>query len=312
MFRPIVTVSLCPAIDSTIYIDHLTSNLPNIVLNEIKESAGKGINLSRALKNLGIDTIPVVLLGKENMEAYLKGLEHDDFELETIVNSGATRENITIATNDSEFYKLDRSGFVADEDAITGVNRVLRRYSLRNALIVFSGRLPDGVSFEDFAVLCKTADAGNAKIAIDSASLTLEQIISLKPWLIKPNLDEFCKLTGRTAMSELDIAKKSHEIMRLGVENVAVSLGERGLVFSCASGSYLAVVPKVEVRSPVGAGDCALAGFVYAAQNAFKGDEACRLAAALGTAKCMVPGSAPPKSSDLQAVIPHVSVTKLL
>ena len=53
MTAPIVTVTLNPAIDQTLILDHLTLGEANHVVESRTDPGGKGINVSRVLRELG-------------------------------------------------------------------------------------------------------------------------------------------------------------------------------------------------------------------------------------------------------------------
>ena len=57
MSGPIVTVTLNPAIDQTLVVEQLRVGEGNRVTDLRTDPGGKGINVSRALKELGVDSI---------------------------------------------------------------------------------------------------------------------------------------------------------------------------------------------------------------------------------------------------------------
>ena len=90
-----------------------------------------------------------------------------------------------------------------------------------------------------------------------------------------------------------------------------VSLGPDGIVGLSNEGAYHAVPPKVEVSSPVGAGDSSVAGFLVAQLQGVGLAESLRLAVAVGTAAVLTPGTDLCRKDDVERLERLVSVTPL-
>lgn len=71
----IYTVTLNPAIDKTVVIDEYQRGKVNRSINTRKDVGGKGINVSKVLKVLGIDSVCTGILGNENSNFFLNYLE---------------------------------------------------------------------------------------------------------------------------------------------------------------------------------------------------------------------------------------------
>ncbi len=62
----IYTITLNPAIDKTIIIDKYKRNQVNRIKNSRKDVGGKGINVSKVLNELRVESICTGILGDEN------------------------------------------------------------------------------------------------------------------------------------------------------------------------------------------------------------------------------------------------------
>jgi 6-phosphofructokinase 2 len=85
-------------------------------------------------------------------------------------------------------------------------------------------------------------------------------------------------------------------------------MGARGILLVTEKEQYLASPPKVKVENTIGAGDSAVAGFVYgwAADKSFK--EALIYAVAAGTATTLRPGTALCQKEDFLKLVSEVTV----
>ena len=77
MFDHIITLSLNPAIDATLWVEGIQTGADNAVLSEKYESAGKAMNVSRALRIYGVESLALVLAGAHNRERYEEPLKRE-------------------------------------------------------------------------------------------------------------------------------------------------------------------------------------------------------------------------------------------
>lgn len=75
--------------------------------------------------------------------------------------------------------------------------------------------------------------------------------------------------------------------------------GSEGAVLVTADGVWTVAAPPIPVRSTVGAGDSALAGYLIGAIDGLSADKRLSLAVAYGSAAASLPGSTMPGPADL-------------
>ena len=99
---------------------------------------------------------------------------------------------------------------------------------------------------------------------VDADGEALLKALDERPFLIKPNANEFCTAFGASpSLSSVD--RVAGELIAAGrVETVCVSLGERGAYIADRTGAYVAPPAAVEVKSLTGAGDSMVAGLCLA------------------------------------------------
>lgn len=67
----ILTITINPAIDKTIFVEKLSVNHVNRVLSSREDLGGKGINVSKVLTKLSVPTIACGFIGVAIMQKYL-------------------------------------------------------------------------------------------------------------------------------------------------------------------------------------------------------------------------------------------------
>lgn len=307
----IITLLLNPAYDVTVECEQFLLRAENREVSERFDAGGKAINVSRVLKSAGVGSTAIILAGEDNLPAYIEKLNQEDITAVIIREKGRIRENISIRTPDGSITRLMRSGFTFSTQNLDEIKRILRQNCLPGCFCVISGSIPPGMSEDQLEEICTYTRSRGAKLILDTRSLGLKRLLRLKPYIIKPNLEEFEMLTGNKGLSRSEQKKIALTFIENGIENILLSLGSEGMMYISTAGAYFAEVPKICPISAVGAGDSSLAGFLLAINNEDLPDKRLRLAAAFGTAACLTEGTNPPHPQDIQAIYQQIRVTLL-
>lgn len=310
-FGKIFTLSLNPAFDITLWIEPMGIEKINIIERERKNPAGKGVNVSRTLSKFDIDNKALIVAGEANRDTYFIPLSEEKIEYEVFFVPGFTRENYHIFCCGELITTMARKGFIVTQADVVKVHDMLKANLSKGDLLIFGGKLPMGLTKHDFYSICDTITSLGAKFALDSNSVTTEDILKVKPYLIKPNLAELSEMSGKHLTQTDEIISTLDELNSNGIENVILSMDKDGLIYSANNRKIKATVPSVKVMSTVGAGDSTLAGFIYGIQNGKSLEECVRYAAAFGTSSVMSEGTVPPSHEDMLAVYAKTSVTEI-
>lgn len=307
----IITVTLSPAFDVHCYSENFMPYHENLARITATEAGGKGVNISRALTVNGIKNTALAVLGSDNAESFRRSLLSDGIELCEISVSGRIRENITLHTENAPETRISFSGFSSDDSLIDKVLLALDGRVDENTVLTFTGRLPDGVSVKAAKRMLSYLSRKGAKIVLDSRSFDKQDIIDVSPWLIKPNEEEIGAYADIEVNSFEAAARAAVTLRKSGIENVMISLGEKGAMLCCEDGCFVARAPRIEALSTVGAGDSSIVGFLAAIKDGRSYADALRLAVCYGTAACLTEGTRPPKPKDVKKLIPLVAVERI-
>ena len=302
----IITLTLSPAFDVHLSVPNFAAERENLVEASTRDIGGKGINISRALTENGVSNISLVVLGNENSEDFLRGMDACGLNERITLNvDGRIRENMTVHPENAPETRISFKGFRADEGLLDRVFSLIAPDS--DTVVTFTGSLPGGITdneTEDF--LRRIVDSG-AKLVIDSKSVPLDMLKRINPWLIKPNSEELAAYLG-----ELDfdgIVKAASELHRGGIVNALISLGGDGSVLACDEGIFKVTAPKINVVSTIGAGDSMIAGFIAAMEGT--AEERLRTATAFGSAACLTEGTNPPTKENVARLSNEVIIEKI-
>lgn len=306
----IITLTLSPAFDM-----HCSGELvlhhENLIQMELCQAGGKGVNISRALVNAGCENTAVLLLGEENAQSFLRGLAADGVCTQVVTVPGRIRENITIHTPDGRETRISFPGFTVKQEALEQVTALLADKLGKGTALTMTGRVPEGMDLSEVKrFLCRAAECGT-KVVVDSRSFGFDDLLEVKPWLIKPNQEEISAYLAQSIDTMEQAAQAAAWLHAKGIANVLVSMGALGAVLACDAGVFQAVIPQVEVRSTIGAGDSSIAGFLAAAGEGMDAADCLRRAVAFGTAACVTEGTKPPNRAEIQSVYSETTVQKI-
>ena len=302
----IYTLTLNPAYDVHAYIDEFTPYHENLAHLQSKIAGGKGVNISRALNNAGICHTAMVVVGSQNAADFKKEITDCGIESVFIERPGMIRENLTFHCGNAPETRISFSGFSLDRDILDVLNTQMTIDS--DTYVTFTGRLPKGISVQDAIGFLKKLQDQGAKIILDSKSFALEDIFTIRPWLIKPNQEEISELFGCEINTFDDCLQKAKVFCDRGVTNVMVSLGEQGALLLNGGNTYIATPPAVEAVSTIGAGDSTIAGFLTATYQGLTPEQCLAVAVSFGTAACLTEGTQPPVYAQANEILDKITV----
>ena len=302
--KEIRTITLNPCFDLHYTVPDFAFEKENLATEVLIEAGGKGVNTSRALTVCGVNNLAYLVLGDENGDAFLAEMKRYGIPYRSFTVKGRIRENMTIHPGAGKETRISINSFRVESKTLRELEEAILAENLPNLLISFSGRIPQGLTKEDVKKMLKKLIDGGAKLVIDSASFTPDDLRELHPWFIKPNEQEIEGFLGRTPKTLHDAADDAKELVGKGVsESVMISLGGDGAAFADKENAYLLHVPKLDnPLSTIGAGDSTIAGLLAGTAKGLSQAETLRLAVAYGTAACMTAGTLPPRPEDVGAI----------
>ena len=252
------------------------------------------------------------MAGQENSKRYFKRLQDENVSTRVIFTEGRIRENISLVTADGTLTRLIRTGPKLKHRTIDELETVLKEEIKPTTLVVVAGLMPEGVTDEIFCEICAFIKECGGIVALDTGAATMENLGKIKPWVIKPNFAELCALVGWKPQDREEVKLAMKQVHDAGALHVLASFGADGLAYTNGEITYKADVPELEeIKSTVGAGDAALAGFIIAHDYKYDLKRSVQFAAAFGTASCLVEGTNPPRRISVAMVNNQVSVYEI-
>ncbi|MEK7992349.1 MAG: PfkB family carbohydrate kinase [Planctomycetota bacterium] len=286
----IITVGLTPAWDITCRGRNLRWGAHQCIEQQTIRPAGKALNVSKALAWLGRESVAAGLWGRSDYRQMLAAARSawPLIKVRMTAVAGDTRRNVTVvdAANGKEMHLRDRSP-LASAKALKRLQADLEKIVRRGSLCVFAGTMPEDKPTDGAVRIIKSCASRGAMIVLDTSGPALRQIVDTgAAWLIKPNVEELCELSGRKIKDEPASLAAAASRLLDRVEMILISRGAKGGLLVTGQGVWQArCVGRGRVLSTVGCGDYLLAGFLKSLSENSDPGAALKTAIKVATAK---------------------------
>ena len=299
----IVTITFNPCIDKTTTVKKLIPEKKLHCSEPTFEPGGGGINVARAIKKLGGESVAIYPAGGYTGQFFNYMLAKEKVSSIVIEVEHAMRENVIVLEENSNHQfrfgfpgaKLNEHEWQKCLDEINKMDDV--KY------IVASGSLPEGVPTDIFARLAAISKKKNVRLIVDTSDGALKLAAEEGVYLLKPNIGELSWLAGKNELSPKEVPEAGREIISRGnCEVLIVSMGEDGAMLLTKDTEFTVGPPTIKKRSTVGAGDSMVAGIVLQLSKGKNIQEAFLYGVASGTAATMNAGTELCHKKDVDAL----------
>ena len=308
----IYTVTLNPAIDKTVVIENFRAGGVNRVASVREDAGGKGINVSKCLKNLGEKSVAAMILAGDTGAKLERMLGELGIPVLSVWTEGENRTNLKIIDPVNKANTdINEPGPVVSAALLEQFKEKLGSRIQPEDVVILSGSLPAGVDRGLYGEWTAYFRSLGACVYLDADGEPMEKGMKAIPYMIKPNNDELAALLGKEKLSIEEMVCQGKRLHDTGIEEIVISLGGDGALFVSKDGCYRAEGLKVEVKSTVGAGDSVVAAMAYAQVKKLSRQEKISLAVAIGAASVMQSGTQPPEAELVWKLAKQVRFEKL-
>lgn len=293
MDQSILTLTINPSLDKFTSIGQVVPNDKLRCDTPIYQAGGGGINVSRAIRQLGGSSRAIFTCGGSNGQKVKMIMEDKTIPHQAIPIEGATRENFTVfEDNASRVFRFVLPGPRLIESEWKAALCALEDYSPKPDYIVASGSIPDGTPQDFYQHVAEIAHAIGSRLIIDTSGRPLELAVKEGAFLLKPNLRELGELAGVEIEDEDQEVEIAQELIKTGgTEVMVVSLGAGGALLVTKDIIDQLRSPTVPIRSKLGAGDSMVAGIVFSLARGWDIRDATMYGIAAGAATVMTHGT---------------------
>ena len=289
----IITVTMNPSIDKTLYVNKFKQGSTNRVVDSTLTPGGKGINVSIVLKQAGEPNIAVTLFGGSNGIAIAGKLAIKGIRTEQIMIPGESRTNIKIISG-TEMTEIHEPGPEIKEKDIAQLFTVMDKYAKSDNIFVFSGSLPRGIGSDIYRRLIERVKNKGAIAILDTYGEALKEGIKAVPYAIKPNIYELYEYKYENFDGVIPddykefVEKCADEFLKAGIRLVCISLGKEGAYFTDGKNKAFckSEVEEKDIKSTCGAGDSMVAAMAYSISHSMSFEKMTDLAMKSAAVAC--------------------------
>lgn len=255
----IYTCTITPSIDYTTYISDFHTGTLNRSNEVFYYPGGKGINVSRVLKRLHVDSIALGFAGGFTGNYIEQFLMKEGIDTDFIQTEDITRINVKIKSQ--EETELNGPGPVINEQQQSALMNKIKALKTGD-WFVLAGSLPESIPQTFFMEIASICNEHDIHFVLDTSGPALKDLVDTEPFLIKPNEHELGELFDTIIVNKQQATHYAKRLVNQGVQHVIVSMGEEGALLVTKDLIVSADSPKGKVINTVGSGDSLISGFI--------------------------------------------------
>lgn len=225
----VLSVTLNPCIDKTIYLDNLEVGAYNRVKNTRVDLSGKGLNVSTVLNNLKEETMCMGLNFRESGNTLEHAMTARGLQYYFVRSEGAIRTNIKLF--DQSNHIMTEVNEAGPNVSFAAIEKLVDEIDVRldhTHILVLSGSVPPGVPANIYQRLIHLAHKKDVKTVLDTTGEPFRLGLEEKPFLIKPNSKEFEQAFKNELKSGKGPLEVARQIVDGGIPYVCISMGADG------------------------------------------------------------------------------------
>ncbi len=273
----------------TLDLVYETSRIQKDQINQTQCKAfsvgGKGINISRALQCLGLESRALGFCGGQVKDFISRKLQSEGIQSCLTNIEKNSRINVKI------IEKKERNVVEFNEFGPTvrasEVNRLLdniARKCQKGDYFVLAGSLPRNIGTDIYGRIITMVHQKGAKVLLDASGEPLRLGIAAKPDFLKINREELLSIS-----KDGNTQSMVEQYIQAGIKKVMITSGSQEVVYRDPVNLLSAKPPHIQGLAAVGSGDSVDAGMLYSIMGQFGATELLKTSIACGSANLLTP-----------------------
>jgi 1-phosphofructokinase family hexose kinase len=259
----ILTVTLNAAVDRTLVVPSLSLGHRHRAPESVTLAGGKGINVARGLRTLGVPVLATGFAGGRNGDAIRDGLSEAAIPFDLVEIEGYSRTSTAIidpmAGTQTE---INEYGPEVSPPEVREFSRRLEHLMEYATAVVFAGSLPPNLDEGFFVGLVQRSRERGLYTVVDSTPSVLRVALKANPSLVSPNQHEAESVVGFDFIEDGDFLRGLSRLVELGASGACITSPSGHSYLTTEDGIVSARAPRVESLSTIGSGDAYLAGLL--------------------------------------------------
>lgn len=307
----ILSVTPNPMLDKTLWLSQLQFGKTHRAHRLEEIAGGKGINVSRALRNLGENTLATGFAGGYTGAVIRRLLDAERIPHDFVEIAATTRIGFTLMETDSTRHTavFEPGHQLQAQEVAKLVECVSERLPQCRALAL-CGSMPCEGFDHLYVDLIRAARQANVPVFLDSYHAPLRHGLAAGPNFLKPNRDEVLNTFGFDVRRPADLQQALAQLVQAGAQYIFITDGERPVHVFANDRQYVATPPAIDYVNALGSGDTMVAAFLYGWLRNMPEEELIRFALAAGAVNAAhdMPGYA--NLAEIKALAPRVHLQR--
>jgi 1-phosphofructokinase family hexose kinase len=305
----IYTFTANPSLDKLYVLNKLSIGQYNRGQVVQYDTGGKGINVSRCLKELGEKSTIVGYFGGSTGDSLIEKLTSQGYEVDPIHIEGESRSNITLIENiDGQMTKLNEFGPASNLKALDSIIEKIEKRTKKGDIWILSGSVLPGLPIGFYAVLINKIQACGGLAFLDSSGMWLIYGYQAIPFVVRINRNEAETVVGKKIESKEEIISTLRMFQNKGLGISIISLDAEGAMFADKNAILDVSAPSVAAKTVVGAGDAMMAMIVHGHLHNWPLEKIAQWSVAAGCASVMKEGTSIAEFELIQALVGEVDL----
>ncbi len=311
----ILTITLNPTVDLSTAADKvrpgpkLRCDMPSF------DPGGGGINVSRAIRHLGGDSLAFVALGGVTGQRLAALLAAEDIQVAAFPVEGETRQSLAVtdrSTGEQYRFVMPGPGWTQAivDDALAAIGTSIGSGNL----VVISGSNPPGVPDDFIARLSARLAGTGARVIADTSGAPLRHLVDHPCGVAVLRMDsgEAEDLAGHELRTRGDSAGFAGALVKRGVaQTVIIARGADGSTLVTKGRALHCARAITDIVSAVGAGDSFVGAFTLALARGADWADALRHGTAAASAAVLTEATQLCTRADAERLLPGCELTEL-
>ncbi|MFH0991675.1 MAG: 1-phosphofructokinase family hexose kinase [bacterium] len=307
----ITTVTLNPMLDKTVIVDKIERGKIHRAMNMEMVPGGKGINVSRQSRRLGMKTLATGFLGGETGTTVSRLMSEEGIEHDFVWINAMTRDGVTYRENDGTTTAIFEPSQKIGLDDAHALSRKAEQLAPKSTWLVCAGSSPCSEADDLFFESIRIARDHGVRSVLDSYGRSFERALTAVPTLVKPNRQEFEKTFGAPLNTERSMREGLEFFLSRSISYALITDGARPF-YAAGEGKFWVVMPpSIKALNPVGSGDAMVAGILYGLEKQWEFARCLTFGTAAGAANAQKWGIANSALEEIQNLESEVRIKEL-
>jgi len=257
-------------IDRTATLDELR---PGAVLRferVVVTPGGKGLNVARAARALGVDALLVGFVPGETGRAGAGMIAREGVALRAVECGGELRSTAIVMERDGRTTVFNEPGPQIGAADWEAYEAAVVASLAEHGVLVCSGSVPPGSPVDAYGRLARLAGGAGRPCVVDAGGATLAHALATAPEVVCPNVVEAEEVVGAPGGAVRERAEAAAAaLVGRGARGAIVTADAAGAALAGSGGerAWLPAPRIADVRNPVGAGDVFACGLAAAIER---------------------------------------------